>query len=161
MLERTRNWFTIYSCYFKKWHYKQFYSSLHIFISFFEKSLSFIWLNEKIIVQFSFLFFSFHGHTHDMEVPRVGVELELQVRLMSQTQQHQIWTTSVTYTTSCRRTRFLTHWARPGIKPSSSQRQLWVLIPLSHNKNSSLCNLTETLIYLHYILCWLQCTRKT
>ena len=30
---------------------------------------------------------------------------------------------------------YLTHWARPEIKPTSSQRQLWVLNPLKHNRN--------------------------
>ena len=30
----------------------------------------------------------------------------------------------------------LTHWARPGIKPTSSQRQRQVLNSLSHNRNS-------------------------
>ena len=32
--------------------------------------------------------------------------------------------------------RSLTHWARPGIKPSSSQILCWVLNSLSHNGNS-------------------------
>ena len=47
-----------------------------------------------------------------------------------------IGATAVTYTTVCSNTGSLTHWARPGIKPKSSQRQHWVLNPLSHNRNS-------------------------
>ena len=36
----------------------------------------------------------------------------------------------------------LTHWVRPGIKPTSSQKLCWVLNPLSHNRNSSCYFLT-------------------
>ena len=35
-------------------------------------------------------------------------------------------------------TRSLTYWARPGIEPTSSQRQYWVLNLLIHNGNSSI-----------------------
>ena len=39
-------------------------------------------------------------------------------------QQHQIRATSGTYATACGNVRSLTHWARPGIKPTSS----WILV---------------------------------
>ena len=39
-------------------------------------------------------------------------------------QQHQIWTMSVTYTTVHSNTWCLTHWARPGIKSTTS----WFLV---------------------------------
>ena len=56
---------------------------------------------------------------------------------MPQPLQHWIWATSVTYITACGDTGSLTHWARPGIKPASSQRQCRVLNPLSHSGNSA------------------------
>ena len=43
-------------------------------------------------------------------------------------------------------TRFLTHWARPGIKPASSQIPCQVLISQSHNKNSSVAFLESILL---------------
>ena len=43
---------------------------------------------------------------------------------------------AVTYNTAWDSTRFLTHWARPGVEPASSQRQHWALNPLRHNMNS-------------------------
>ena len=39
-------------------------------------------------------------------------------------QPHGIWVASVTYTTAHGNIRSLTHWARPGIKPTSS----WILV---------------------------------
>ena len=56
-----------------------------------------------------FFFFGFLGpHLQHMEVPRLGVKLELQ---------------QPTYTTAHSNTGSLTHWARPGIKPTF----LWIL----------------------------------
>ena len=49
---------------------------------------------------------------------------------------HQIPTTSATYITAYSNTRSLSHWARPGIKPTSSWIPCQVLNPLSHNGNS-------------------------
>ena len=43
---------------------------------------------------------------------------------------------SVTYNAAYSNAGFLTQWARPRIDPASSQRQPWVLNPLSHNGNS-------------------------
>ena len=53
-----------------------------------------------------------------------------------QPQQCRIWSKSVTYTTAHGNARSLTHWGRPGIKPTS----LWMLVefPLSHNGNFQL-----------------------
>ena len=42
-------------------------------------------------------------------------------------------------------TRSLTHQARPGIKPASSQRQRWVLNSLSHNGSSVMLYFKRTL----------------
>ena len=70
-------------------------------------------------------FFFSRPHLQHMEVPGLGVK-------------HQIWATSGTYTTACGNTRSLAHWARPEIEPTSSQKQCWVLNPLSHSRNSHL-----------------------
>ena len=53
-----------------------------------------------------FVFVILGLHLLHMEVPRLGVKLELQ---------------PLAYTTAHRNAGFLTHWARPGIEPASSQ----------------------------------------
>ena len=53
-----------------------------------------------------------------------------------QPNQHWIWAAPVTYTAACSNARFLTHWARPGIEPTSSGRQCQVLNLLSHDGNA-------------------------
>ena len=83
-----------------------------------------------------FILFFLWLHLWHKEVSRLGIELELRLRPMPQPGQHQIQAASATYTVTCGSIRSLTHWARPGIKTSSSQRQHWVLNPLSHNRNS-------------------------
>ena len=61
-----------------------------------------------------------------MEDPGLGVQLELQLRPTPQPQQHWIWATSANYVTACSHTWSLTHWSRPGIKPTSSwELLLW------------------------------------
>ena len=60
---------------------------------------------------------------------------------------------------SCGNTTSLTHWARPGIKPTSSERQCQVLNPLSHNGNS-LSEHFKSLKGCHYRLTYLT-TGKT
>ena len=50
--------------------------------------------------------------------------------------QHQIRAMSLTYTTAHSNAGSLTHWAKPGIEPTSSWTLCWVLNPLSHNGNS-------------------------
>ena len=60
-----------------------------------------------------------------MEGARLRVELELQLlAYATQSQQHRIQAASATYTTANGNTRFLTHWVRPGIKPTTS----WFLV---------------------------------
>ena len=61
-------------------------------------------------------------HPWHMEAPRLGVKSELQLPPMPQ--QHQIWATSVTYTTAQWQQEILNHWTRPGIEPVSS----WILV---------------------------------
>ena len=87
-----------------------------------------------MLTQCIFIFF-LRLHLWHMEVPRLGVKLELQLRPRSQPQQHWIQAPSITYAAACGNTRPLTHRARPGIEPISSQRQCWVLNLLSHNGN--------------------------
>ena len=48
----------------------------------------------------------------------------------------EAYTALVTYNVACSNAISLTHWARPGIKSASSQRQCLVLNPLSRNGNS-------------------------
>ena len=59
-------------------------------------------------------------HPRHMEVPRLGVELELH---LPRPQQHQTWTMFGTYITAHGNAGSLTHWARQGIRPTSS----WIL----------------------------------
>ena len=56
--------------------------------------------------------------------------------LHPQPQQRQIRATSKTYTAACDNTGSLTPRVRPGIEPTSSQRQHWVLNLLSRKGNS-------------------------
>ena len=51
-------------------------------------------------------------------------------------QKHRIQATSATYATTCGNDKSLTHWGRPGIKPTSSQTLCQVLNLLSHNESS-------------------------
>ena len=55
-----------------------------------------------------------------------------------QPQPHQIWAASATYTTAHGNARSLTHWARPGIEPTSSQIRGQAHNLLSHNKGTPL-----------------------
>ena len=66
--------------------------------------------------------FSFQRlHVRHMEVPGLRAESEMQLEA---------------YTASCGNTGSLTHWERPGTKPTSSQTLGQVLNPLSHQRNS-------------------------
>ena len=67
----------------------------------------------------------------------LGVKLELLLGPTPQPRQRWIWAAPVTYTTVCSNTGSLTHWARPRIELTSSQRLGWVPNSLSHNRNSS------------------------
>ena len=89
-----------------------------------------------IIWLFFFFFFFFLGpHLQHMEVHRLGLNGSCSCRPTPQPQQCRIRASSVTYTTAHCNTGSLTHWSRPGIKPTSS----WILVgllPLSHDGNS-------------------------
>ena len=77
----------------------------------------------------SLFFFKFFlsPHLQYMDIPGLGIE------------------NSHSNNAGCSKSGSLTHWARPGIEPESSQRQQ-VLNPLSHNRNSrvGLFNLKKT-----------------
>ena len=80
-------------------------------------------LQQPELLQLDF-FFSFLGpHPRHMEVSRPGVESELQ--LTAYTTTIATWDLShiCDLCHSCGNTGSLTHWARPGIKPTSS----WIL----------------------------------
>ena len=63
-------------------------------------------------------------------------------RPMPEPWQQWIQAASGTYATACGNARSLTHWVRPGIEPTSGERQHQVLNPLIHNGNSHiLCHL--------------------
>ena len=80
--------------------------------------------NFVLLFQECFVFFFFSGpHPCHMEVPGLGVELGLQL-LAYATATATLDPSSATYTTAHGDAGPLTHWARPGIKPTSS----WMLI---------------------------------
>ena len=86
---------------------------------------------------FFFFFLSFYGCTCGIrKFLGEGSIRSCGCQPIPQPWQHQIWGTSVTFAAACSNARSLTHWARPGIKPASSQTLCWVLNPLSHNENS-------------------------
>ena len=79
-----------------------------------------------------------------VEVPRLGIEPALQLpALTPQPQQRRIWAASATYTTAHDNAGFLTHWARPGIKPTSS----WILVGFVTTK-------PQRELPLSYLLSW-------
>ena len=72
-----------------------------------------------------------------MGVPGYGSNQSCSSRPMPQLQQHGIQAISLTNPAACSNAWSLTHWARPGIKPPSSQTLCQVLNPVSHNGNSN------------------------
>ena len=58
------------------------------------------------------------------------------LRPTPQPQQHWIQAAFATYTSAWGNVGCLTHWVRPGIEPTSSQRLCWGLNPLNHKGNS-------------------------
>ena len=88
---------------------------------------------------FSYLFFFLWPNPRHMKVPW------LQLKPMLKPEQHQIWATSVTYTTAGGNAKCLTHWARPGMEPTASWTLRWVFNLLSHNRN------------LYFLFCILPC----
>ena len=89
-----------------------------------------IWAVSSEIIFFFFLW----PHLWYMEVPGPGVESKLQPQ--PQPHQHQFWATSATHPAACGNAGSLTHWAKSGIKPSTSRTLHRVLKPLNHNGNS-------------------------
>ena len=75
-----------------------------------------------------------------MEIPRRGVKSELQLPAYTTATAMQDLSWVKAHSTSVAQlmatARSLTHWARPGIKAASS----WVPNPLSHSRNSPLCD---------------------
>ena len=69
---------------------------------------------------FFFLSFFFFFHLRHMEVPRLGVESELQLLVYDTVTAMQDPSSSANYTAACGNAGSLTHWARPGNKPTSS-----------------------------------------
>ena len=67
---------------------------------------------------FLFFFSLFRAAPAAMDIPRREVKSE------PQSQQHQMWVVSATYTTAHGNTRSSNNWARPGIEPASS----WMLV---------------------------------
>ena len=111
---------------------------------------------------FLFSFFFSWLHLQHMEVQGPGVKSELHLGPPPQPQQHQIQATSVTYAIAYNNTGSLTHGARPGIEPTSSQT-MTVLKLMSHNgnyqkdfKNYQYWGFTpKILIYLFWNEAWL------
>ena len=71
-----------------------------------------------------FYFNLFRAAPRHMEVPRLGSNRTCSRQLTPQPQQCGIRVASAGYTTAHGNARSLTHWARPGIKPSPS----WMLV---------------------------------
>ena len=111
---------------------------------------------EIIYTSFFFSFFFLQLHLWHREVFGLGVELELQLRATPQPWQHRIWHTPATYATAYGNARSLTHWARPEIEPTSSQRQCWIFNLLSHNRNSY-AFLKNLIFILYWNIVDLQC----
>ena len=91
------------------------------------------WVRISVTFFIFFYLFFLWLHLQHMEVSGPGVKWQLQLRPIPQPPQHWICTASSTYSATWDNARFLTQWARPGIKPASSQRQHWALNPLNHN----------------------------
>ena len=92
----------------------------------------------RFCIFFSFFFFFFclflGLHRSIWRFPGWGSSRSCNHQPMPQPQQHGIRAASATYTIAHRNARSLTHWVRPGIKPSSS----WMLVGfyVDHNLRS-------------------------
>ena len=62
----------------------------------------------------------FRATLRAMEVPRLGSNWSCSPWPTPQPQQHGIWAASMTYTTAHGNAGPLTHWARPGMQPTTS-----------------------------------------
>ena len=85
------------------------------------RKISNLWCNWTFFLVFSVLLGLQLPH---MKVPRLGVQRSCSHWPTPEPQQGQIQAVSVTYTTAHGNTGSLTHWARPGIKPTIS----WFLV---------------------------------
>ena len=95
---------------------------------------NFIAATRNALFIYSFIHSFFLGpYLWHMDVCKLGLELELHLRPTPQPQQRQIWATPATFTAAYRNARSLTHWARPGIQPSSSWTLYQILNQLSHS----------------------------
>ena len=96
-----------------------------------------------VILQIHAIFFSFLGpHLQHMEVPRLESNQSCSRQPIPQPWQQWFQTAGS-----------LTHWLRPGIKPTSSQTLCQVLNLLSHNGNSSMQSLNpRNTFFFHYVL---------
>ena len=100
-----------------------------------------VWVFVLLFFSFPFLFFLRQPHLQHMEFPGPGGESELQL---------QVCTTAMAATNPnyiCNlpcslQQRQILDLLRPGIEPTSSGRQCWVLNLLSHNRSSPLCFLS-------------------
>ena len=82
------------------------------------------------------LFFAFYGHTMSIwEFLGQGLNWSCSCWSIPQPQQCQIQVASATYTAACSNSGSLIHWARPAVKPTSSQMLCRVLNLLSHYGN--------------------------
>ena len=79
-----------------------------------------VWVWEGRVLKKKFFFFSFYGHT--WKFPGSGLNWSCRCRPTPQPQQRWIQTASAPYTTPCGHAVSLTHWARPGVESTSSQR---------------------------------------
>ena len=82
-----------------------------------------------------------------MEVPRLGVKWELQL-LPYTAATETIWAAFVTYAIICSNAGSLTHWAKPGIKPTSS----WKLVGFSTCWTKIETPLIVTLTYISLMI---------
>ena len=91
---------------------------------------------EERVSYYNFCFFwLFRATTVAYRSSQAGSWIGVPAPGLPQPQQCEIQALSATYTSAHGNSRSLTHWARPGIEPTSS----WILVglfPLSHNRKS-------------------------
>ena len=96
----------------------------------------YLWIYFSFVDRFicALVFFFLGPHLQHMEVPKPGVKSELPLQAYAIAKSitdlsricdlcHSLW-----------QTRSLTHWPRPGIKPTSSWTLFWVFNYLSYNR---------------------------
>ena len=85
-----------------------------------------LWLGHFFFFFFFLVFLPFLGLLlcHMEGIPSYGSNQSCSQQPIPEPQQHGIWAASSTYTTAHSNTGSLTHWARPGIDPTTS----WFLV---------------------------------